>query len=197
MLTNLAVALEREGIDWAVTGAVAANYYRDQIRTSSDLDILLSLADNDVDKVANALQSHGWISINEIMDGLLRAEHPVFGRLDVLIAATDYDVGAIARARKEELKPNRTCKTLAIEDVLIANLMAYQFSNCADVESILFRNPELDWDYLLFWLDAFDLEDRLKRIVETTITAGRIRSKLSGKSVRSDFTADDNYGTRH
>ena len=162
-LTNLAVALDLEGIDWAVTGAVAANYYRDQIRTSSDLDILLTVGDKDLREIADALRNHGWVSINEIIDGLLRAEHPVFGRLDLVIADTEYEVGAINRARQEELEPNLTCKTLAIEDVLITNLMAYRFSNNADVESILFRKPELDWDYLSKWIEEFDLGDRLQQ----------------------------------
>ena len=178
-LTNLAVALDREGVDWAVTGAVAANYYRDQVRTSSDLDILLTVGDKDLREIADALRNHEWVSVNEIMDGLLRAEHPVFGRLDVLLAATDYEVGAINRARQEELEPNLTCKTLAIEDVLITNLMAYRFSNNADVESILFRKPELDWDYLSYWIEEFDLGERLQRVEDAAIAGGRLSEKIS------------------
>ena len=179
VLNRLAVALDVERVDWAVDGAVAANCYRDQIRTSSDLDILLSLADKNVDDVVDALHQHGWTEVNEIESGLLRAEHQVFGRLDVMVATTDYEVGAICRARVDELEPNLTCKSLAIEDVLITNLMANRFSNRADVESILFRKPELDWDYLSKWLEEFDLKGRLRRI-ETRSSKLRILKQYTG-----------------
>ena len=42
-LCDLSETLALEGIDWAVAGAVAANIYRDQIRTTTDLDVILSL----------------------------------------------------------------------------------------------------------------------------------------------------------
>ena len=122
-----------------------------------------------MDDIVNALHQHGWTEVNEIESVLLRAEHPITGRLDVLIAATDYEAGAIARARVDKLEPNLTCKYLAIEDVLITNLMANRFSNRADVESILFRKPELDWDYLSKWLDEFDLKGRLRRIEDRSL----------------------------
>ena len=42
-IRELAVAFEREGLDWAIAGAVAANLYRDQVRSTSDLDVVVAL----------------------------------------------------------------------------------------------------------------------------------------------------------
>ena len=62
-LRDLSDALDPQGIDWAVTGAVAANNYRDQIRTTTDLDVILTLADNDIEDVRDALRQRGWSTI--------------------------------------------------------------------------------------------------------------------------------------
>ena len=58
-LRDLSDALDPQGIHWAVTGAVAANNYRDQIRTTTDLDVILTLADNDIEDVQDALRQRG------------------------------------------------------------------------------------------------------------------------------------------
>ena len=43
-LQDLAQALSPRGFDWAITGVVAANSCRDETRTTSDIDVLLTLA---------------------------------------------------------------------------------------------------------------------------------------------------------
>ena len=69
-MRHLSDALDSVGVSWAVAGAVAANHYRDQIRTTADLDVMLSLADKSVDVVLDALHQHGWGSIEVIEDWL-------------------------------------------------------------------------------------------------------------------------------
>lgn len=42
-LNDLAETLGANIADWAVAGAVAANNYRDETRTTTDIDVLLAL----------------------------------------------------------------------------------------------------------------------------------------------------------
>ena len=50
-LRDLSDALDRGGIQWAVAGAVAANNYRDETRTTSGLDVLRALSGVDIAEV--------------------------------------------------------------------------------------------------------------------------------------------------
>ncbi len=144
-LRDLSDALDPQGIDWAVTGAVAANKY--QIPTTTDLDVILTLADNDIEDVQDALRQRGW-STEVVADFLLRAQHPVGGRVDVLVTETDYEAGAIARAHQVSLDEHLAFRTLAVEDVVILKLIADRFQDNADVESIIAAKPDFDWDYM-------------------------------------------------
>ena len=180
-LRDLSDALDPLGIRWAVAGAVAANQYRDQIRTTTDLDVLLSLTEQGVDVVVQALHQQGWHSVDVIGESLLRAQHPVGGRLDVLVSGTEYEKGAIERAPQVDLDESRTYRFLAIEDVMILKLIADRYRDNDDVESILVTRPDLDWEYMSIWLKEFDLESRLRRIEKVAISSGRMTGELSRK----------------
>ena len=73
-IRNLNSAFEPEGIQWAVAGAVAANLYRDQVRSTSGLVVMLTLVDQRIETVTAALNKNGWTSIGVLDDWLLRAE---------------------------------------------------------------------------------------------------------------------------
>lgn len=185
-LRELSDALTPLGIDWAVAGAVAVNNYRDQIRTTTDLDVMLSLTDQTVEVVRDALHQHGWDQIEVIEKWLVRAQHPVTGRLDVLVTQTEYELGAIARAKIVSIDETHMCKTLAVEDVVILKLMADRYRDNADVQSILVNQPEFDWDYMAKWIEEFDLGERLKRIEDAAIAEGRLKERVSRKSYRPE-----------
>lgn len=184
-IRNLAVALDSEGIAWAVAGAVAANCYRDEVRSTMDLDVVLSLSSQTIDVVTNALELNRWVTSEVIENWLIRAEHPDNGRLDVLVSQTEYEEGAIDRAVRSNLDEKTTYQTLAIEDVLLLKLIADRYRDNADIESILVTEPSLDWIYMEKWLEEFDLHERLRRIEDRAISEGRLTQNLSRKSDRS------------
>ncbi len=177
-LHNLSQALDTEGIDWAIAGAIAANFYRDQVRTTMDLDVLLSLTDKTLSVVVDALQTHGWRSVEVIDDWLLRAEHPDAGRVDILVSGTAYETEAITRAQQVALDNDHVYQTLAIEDVLILKLIADRFQDNADVESILATDPDLDWQYMSKWIDEFELSERFQRIENAALARGLLSKKI-------------------
>ena len=177
-LGDLSDVLDPLGIRWSVVGAVAANFYRDQIRTTSDLDVLISLSGQSVGALADLLCRHSWQSVEVITDSLLRAEHTIAGRLDILISKTDYEEGAISRALKENLDKNHAYRTLAIEDMLIHHLLADRYQDKADVVSVLIRRPELDWNYMSKWLKEFELEQRLEQIEAHALKKGQLSEPI-------------------
>ena len=188
-LRDLSDAFDPAGISWAVTGAVAANQYRDQVRTTIDLDVILALPEQNVNGVAGLLQKHGWKTLEVIDNLLIRAEHSNEGRLDVLVSQTAYEKLAISRSDTASLDEERTYKTLAVEDVLILKLIAGRYLDNADVQSILVTRPELDWNYMEKWLGEFGLNDRLDRIETRAISEGRLAHKLSRKTNQSKWVA--------
>ena len=163
-LRDLAQALSPRGIDWAITGAVAANSYRDETRTTSDVDVLLTLASTPMTEVEASLQALGWTTTAALPEGwLLRMAHQGGRRIDIVATLTDYEDGALARAHRVEVN-GLPVKVMAVEDVIILKLIANRYRDIADVESILAAKPELDRDYLSQWFETFDLSDRFQSI---------------------------------
>ena len=180
-LRDLSSALDDHGIEWAVAGAVAANNYRDETRTTSDLDVLLALSGNHLVDVQDALHQRGWNTTGVAEDFLLRMQHPQAGRVDVMVSGTDYENGAIARAHRVSYDQHLSFKTLAVEDIVILKLIANRHRDNADVESILVAQPDFDPEYLARWFAEFDLDARFMRIVKAAMESG-----LLAKDPRED-----------
>lgn len=163
-LQDLVRVLTPRGIDWAVTGAVAANSYRDETRTTNDIDVLLTLAGTPMTNIEASLHELGWTTSAALPEGwLLRLAHPRRGRIDIVATLTDYEVGALARAHRVEVK-GLAVKVMAVEDVIILKLIANRYRDIADIESILAAKPALDRDYLAHWFETFDLTARYQSI---------------------------------
>lgn len=175
-LRDLSDTLAPRGIDWAVAGAVAANNYRDETRTTNDLDVLLVLSGNDLADVQDALEDRGWTTTG-VADGfLLRMQHSNAGRIDMMVSGTDYEAAAVARAHRVDYEEHLSFKMLAVEDVVILKLIANRWRDNADVESILVAQPDFDREYMARWFDEFDLAERFRRI-ENEATAGGLLSR--------------------
>ena len=171
-LRDLSSALDSRGIEWAVAGAVAANNYRDETRTTGDLDVLLALSGNNLADVQDALHQRGWNTTGIAEDFLLRMQHPQAGRIDVMVSGTDYENGAIGRAHQVSYDQHLGFKTLAVEDVVILKLIANRHRDNADVESILVAQPDFDREYMARWFEEFDLDERFMRIATTAMESG-------------------------
>ena len=184
-LRDLSDALDHEGIDWAVAGAVAANNYRDAALTTAVLDVMLALAGNDISDVQDAFHQRGWTTIAVAKDFLLRVEHPQAGRLDLMVSGTDYETGAIARAHQVDYDERLSFKMLAVEDVVILKLIADRMQDGADIESILVAQPHFDHEYMARWFEEFvhlNLGERFKGIEANAVERGLLRKRTVRKS---------------
>ena len=162
-IAALANIFGRCGVPWAVVGAHAANFYRRDIRTTLDVDVLVSLGTKEMKVVADAMVAEGWRIKRAMPEGwLLRVLHPTLGPADVIAAGVEYQDVALARAQDREF-PGVTAKVLAVEDVLIHKLIANRAQDEADVLSILAANPDIDLQYLDHWIEFWEVADRYQR----------------------------------
>ena len=156
--------------EWALIGGHAANLYRREIRTTVDVDILVPPVSvgalGPLPRVAERLRGNGW-TIKAMPPGgwLLRAIHPEHGGLDLIVAETEYQSVALARAAKSAVGETRA-NTLTVEDVLIHKLIANRVKDEADVIDILKTAPDLEQDYLRHWLGEWDVADRYERLTK-------------------------------
>lgn len=165
VLSALTELLKHLGIAWVLIGAHAANRYRDNARFTQDVDLLLADSGASRETLRRALEQAGWrVRQADVHGELLRLEHPEFGRADLLIAGTDYQQLAIARARRERVDATLQAPVLTIEDVLVHKLIAGRFQDLADIESILATRPALDRAYLGEWLVYWSLEAAWQRV---------------------------------
>lgn len=159
---------------WALMGGHAANLYRREIRTTVDVDILVPDVSvgalGPVPRAVERLRGEGW-TIKALPPGgwLLRATHPEHGGLDLVVAETEYQSVALARA-DESATGSKTAtgsvrvKALTVEDVLIHKLIANRAKDEADVIDILKTGPDLDQDYLRHWLGEWEVADRYEHL---------------------------------
>lgn len=160
-------ALDRLGIPWAVTGGVAANVHRQEVRHTGDIDVLVLLAETPLAQLTQALAQDGWRALLTTQDGwLTRIEHPKHGVADIMVAGTSYQCAALERALADVQPDGSVVRLLAAEDVIIHKLIAGRHKDDIDVLSILAAAPALDDAYLDEWADHWNVAERLRSLRE-------------------------------
>jgi hypothetical protein len=151
-LEALARLLDGLGIRWMLIGALAANRYRLTTRVTQDVDVLLADLGPGLELLERALAEAGW-SLRRALPGgeILRLRHAELGAADLILAGTDYERVALARARAEALGPTLEVHVATVEDVIVLKLIASRAQDLADVEAILAAKPDLDLPYIEEW----------------------------------------------
>jgi len=164
-LEALREVLDPLGIRWVLIGALAANRYRVTTRLTQDVDLLLSDAGAGLGALERGLAEAGW-SVRRASPGgeILRLRHPQLGAADLILASTDYERRAIARARREALAPGTEVLVLAPEDVVVMKLIAGRAQDVADVEAILAAKAPLDESYVEEWAEVWGVLESWRRI---------------------------------
>ncbi len=153
-------------VRWAVAGALAANAYRLQVRTTTDLDLIVELSAESYDHIRMALERDGWSvrpTGGEQRDfpDIVRLRHRSHFPTDLLLAKTPYQVTAIQRARLlDPVALGFALPYLAPEDVVIHKLLAYRFRDRDDLESLARAGVRIDEAYVTYWCDEWEIRDR-------------------------------------
>lgn len=90
------------------------------------------------------------ISADEGEPHLIQAHGPR-GNVDLILAGTEYQREAIARAVDH---------VITREDVLIHKLIAWRLRDKDDIRAILEAGGPIDLDYMRRWARVWDVEDR-------------------------------------
>jgi hypothetical protein len=164
-LTALGRVLDALSITWVLIGAVAANRYRRSPRLTQDVDLLLADTGPGLATLEERLREAGWSVRRADASGeLLRVRHPDLGLADLLIAGTDYQQGAIARAVVESLSTGERVAILSPEDVIVHKLISGRTQDIADIEAVLEAKVDLDHAYIERWAEFWDVAERWKSL---------------------------------
>jgi hypothetical protein len=153
-------------VRWAVVGALAANAYRVQTRTTTDLDLLAVLSEDDYQAVRDALDRDGWQvratgGESLAFPDIVRLRHNDYFPADVLLAKIPYQLAAVQRARLlDPIALGFALPYLSPEDVVIHKLLAYRFRDRDDLESLAKAGVALDEAYIEYWCREWEITDR-------------------------------------
>lgn len=139
------------GIDAVVIGAVAAARYRLTPRQTTDVDLLAG----SLSGLAEALRSEGY-SVHSMSEPDSEEPYALFVRgpgvaVDVLLAETDYQRQAMARA---------VDGVITAEDVIVHKLLAWRTRDRDDIASIFATGLDLDEEYIARWAEAWGVRGR-------------------------------------
>lgn len=164
-LEALASLLDRLGIRWMLIGALAANRYRITTRLTQDVDLLLADAGPGLATLERELSASGW-SLRRVLPAgeILRLRHAEFGAADLIVAGTEYEQGALARARLERLSAELEVRVATPEDVIVLKLIAGRAQDVADIEAILAAKPRLEERYIKDWAEFWDVIELWRRV---------------------------------
>lgn len=165
ILACLAELCQDLGVRWALLGGVAANLYRDRPRLTQDVAATIEIDRSRWPTLAARVRADGWTlrPESEYPDViLLRGASRL--AVDILLAKTEYQRGALDRAVPQHLARGATVPVLTCEDIIIHKLIAGRHTDIDDIERMLAAEPALDLAYLERWIDAWGVRDRWEQI---------------------------------
>ena len=141
--------LDRLHASWTLIGAVAAASYRASQRPTDDVDYLVEWNEQIVPALIDAGFDVRLIE-DEGEPRMIRAQRSD-GRADIVIASTEYQRIAVARAVDH---------VLTVEDVLIHKLIAWRPRDQDDVRSILSTALAFDEQFVTHWAREWGVEEQ-------------------------------------
>lgn len=168
--------LEHCGIPYMVAGSVAANSYMTP-RATNDVDIVIKIGEDDIDKLIAAFGEDFYINSREAIQDSLKRSYP----FNAIYLATAAKVDFVP------LKPEPFSQTefsrrhlivvrdenvwfVTAEDYIISKLRTYATTKSdfqlADLRNVLGMQMErLDWNYVWAWSERFSLRSELEIII--------------------------------
>lgn len=165
--------IEELGISYYITGGVAAISYGEP-RTTQDLDLVMAISSQDIDRLALALTLNGFYvpGVDDVKSGRMRTlqitDMESISRADLMVAGTDeFDRLKFERRRVIEFE-GTALYFASPEDVILNKLRWGQRSGSEkqwrDVLGVLkVQTQNLDYGYLREWAEHLGLADALDR----------------------------------
>lgn len=153
-------AFRDAGASHMVVGAVAAGIWGTP-RFTADTDFVAAVRVQDLDAFLAAFSRHGFHAASPVLwedwkvRGSIRLpfrKDPVIFHVDVIAANSDYDLGALRRARPRRLF-GMPVKVASREDAIVYKVLSWRPQDQVDVSKIVEKwGRRLDTRYMVRWV---------------------------------------------
>lgn len=161
LVSTIARSLDEKGIPYMVIGGQAVLVHGEP-RLTRDIDITLGAGPEGLDLVLEAVSELGLEILPEDVRAfvertmVLPARHAASGvRVDFIFSFTPYERQAIERASVIDME-RTPVRFASPEDLVIHKLFARRPRDLEDAKGVILKNPSLDRDYVIGWLEEFD-----------------------------------------
>lgn len=175
VLKYVVLKLQELNIAYMITGSVAANYYTVP-RMTRDIDIVIELNLNDVDKALNAFSDSFYIDKEMIEEAI---KHQTSFNLihNEMLVKIDFLIKKDTEYRQLEFSRRNIVKLADImlsittpEDLIISKLNwakdSYSRAQIDDVKNIINDCANLDLDYLNKWIEKLNLKQIYQEVTK-------------------------------
>ncbi len=159
LLQRAATALKAANLPYMIIGGQAVLLYGEP-RMTKDVDITLG---TDLDRLDEVLQCVEHIGLAPLVDPeTFTRETLVLPcqdlsssiRVDFIFSFSAYEQEALRRAQRVDIK-GVAVTFASLEDLIIHKMIAGRPRDLEDVRTVLIRNPDADFSYVSYWLQAF------------------------------------------
>ncbi|MCS7310868.1 MAG: nucleotidyltransferase [Armatimonadetes bacterium] len=161
LLVKMATEFERRSIAYMLIGGQAVLLYGEP-RLTADVDVTVGVAPEQFSRILEAVQALGWqVRVNEPEEFVRRTlvlpcqDEATGIHIDVIFAQSAYEQQALQRVRRVRMGEAEVCFA-SVEDVVIHKVVAGRPRDIEDARRIWLKNPNIDEDYLRYWLQQFE-----------------------------------------
>jgi hypothetical protein len=167
VLKKVVKMLEGIKVGYMITGSIAFNYYAVP-RMTRDIDILVDISVEDIEKIFNAFEKDFYIDMNALKDAvrdlgmfnIVNFKNPV--KVDfIILKKNEYERLKFSRRHRKKINGFEIF-IISPEDLIISKLMWAMDSmseiQLKDVSDIVLCVTNLDLNYLEFWVKKLELE---------------------------------------
>lgn len=173
VLKLVAERLESAGIAYMISGSVALSYYA-MPRLTRDIDIVVELRVDDVERLTALFADDFYIDVDTIRDATRR--HGMFNVIHYeYVMKVDFIVRKDTPYRQQEFLrrgardiDGKTLWFVTAEDLLLSKLVWAAESRSAmqlhDVQNLITAVPTLDWAYIEHWAAELTVAALLREV---------------------------------
>jgi hypothetical protein len=143
-----------------VIGGLAASILGNP-RTTKDIDILASLDESQWERFLREAERLDFVPRREDCiafaqcNRVLQVRHSASGvDVDVVLSGMPFEEHVISRAQTVSVG-SATVPVATREDLIVMKAVASRPRDVGDIESLLQTAVQIDWDYVLHWVDMF------------------------------------------
>ena len=174
-LREIAAALDRVGIRYAIGGSLASSA-RSVWRTTMDVDLVAAMAPAQAERFVKSLGTDWYADVDQVRDSVAagRSFNVIHMKnvlkVDVFPAREPFHRAQLDRATVLPLGEGRIpCVVTTAEDILLAKLQWYRDGGevsdrqWSDIGGLIAINDAMDWEYVNSWAARLGVTALLER----------------------------------